>query len=149
MQVSIAEQLSELETLSRADLVQRWEQVFGKRPGLRTSKDLLLRSLGYRLQEQALGGLSTGTKRQLSRLENRLKEGQPLCPEPAARYKPGTRLVRLWKGEQHQVTVLEVGFEYGGEHYSNLSQIARRITGTQWSGPVFFGLRKPKSRGAA
>jgi hypothetical protein len=57
------------------------------------------------------------------------------------RIKPGTRLIRAWRGERHQVTVLEHGFEYRGERHVSLSAIARAITGTRWSGPAFFGLK--------
>jgi hypothetical protein len=59
----------------------------------------------------------------------------------SARIKPGTRLIRQWDGQTHQVTVAEEGFEYKGERYKSLSEIARLITGTRWSGPLFFGLK--------
>lgn len=57
------------------------------------------------------------------------------------RIKPGTRLIRQWEGQTHHVTVGEAGFEYNGERYKSLSVIARLITGTRWSGPLFFGLK--------
>jgi len=56
--------------------------------------------------------------------------------------KPGARLVREWHGHVHTVNVLDRGFEYQGECYRSLTQIARRITGVQWSGPRFFGIGK-------
>jgi hypothetical protein len=62
------------------------------------------------------------------------------------RIKPGTRLIRAWRGERHQVTVLEHGFEYRGERHGSLSAIAHAITGARWSGPAFFGL-KTRRRG--
>ena len=55
---------------------------------------------------------------------------------------PGTRLIREWQGQIHQVTVLESEYDYRGRCYKSLSAIARQITGTAWSGPLFFGLRK-------
>ena len=55
---------------------------------------------------------------------------------------PGTRLVRSWHGEVHEVGVTDAGFEYHGKSYRTLSKIAREITGSQWSGPLFFGIRK-------
>jgi hypothetical protein len=61
-----------------------------------------------------------------------------------ARTKSGTRLIRSWQGKTHTVTVEESGYQYEGRRYRSLSEIARQITGTQWSGPLFFGL---KSRG--
>jgi hypothetical protein len=57
--------------------------------------------------------------------------------------RPGARLLRLWQGETHTVLVREEGFEWQGTCYPSLSAIARRITGTRWSGPRFFGLDKP------
>lgn len=58
--------------------------------------------------------------------------------------KPGTWLSRTWHGDVHQVIVLESGFEYRGERFSSLSEIAKRITGSHWSGPRFFGLHSPR-----
>jgi hypothetical protein len=57
------------------------------------------------------------------------------------RIKPGSVLVREWKGRTHRVMVLPDGFAYDGETYTNLSEIAVLITGTRWNGPRFFGLR--------
>ena len=54
---------------------------------------------------------------------------------------PGTRLVREWQGVEHAVTVLESGFEYQGKPFKSLSAVANAITGTHWSGPLFFGLK--------
>lgn len=56
-------------------------------------------------------------------------------------------MVRQWHGKLHEVIVLEGGFMYGGEKFRSLSEIARVITGTRWSGPAFFGLKKRKSEG--
>jgi hypothetical protein len=56
------------------------------------------------------------------------------------RPKIGTRYVREHAGKLHEVTVLEAGYEYEGTTYRSLSEIARAITGTKWSGPAFFGL---------
>ena len=61
------------------------------------------------------------------------------------RLKPGTRLMREWRGRSHEVQVLDDGFSWQGTHYRSLSAIARKITGTAWSGPLFFGLRSNRS----
>src|SRR5439155_11355207 len=63
---------------------------------------------------------------------------------PAPLLKPGTRLLREWGGKTHTVIALDDGFEYDGEWYQSLTQIARRITGAHWSGPRFFGLRRTR-----
>ena len=53
-----------------------------------------------------------------------------------------TRLIREWQGETHEVTILETGYLYQGQHYRSLSGVASDITGAHWSGPRFFGLNK-------
>ena len=58
----------------------------------------------------------------------------------------GTRLIREWQGVEHTATVLDDGFEYQGRRYKSLSAIARAITGTRWSGPLFWGLRNHRGR---
>ena len=112
----------------------------------RASRDLLLRALAYHTQVQAEGGLSKASHKRLARLADpKGNAGRP--PRPASlRLKPGSRLIREWRGEVHRVTVLEKGFDWRGNRYASLSQIARAITGARWSGPLFFGLRKTGSR---
>ena len=41
----------------------------------------------------------------------------------------------------HRVIVAKDGFEWDGGTYRSLSEVARAITGTNWNGPRFFGLR--------
>ncbi len=55
----------------------------------------------------------------------------------------GTILVREWQGNAHRVTVLGDGVSFNGKRYRSLSEVAREITGSRWSGPRFFGLRLP------
>jgi hypothetical protein len=143
---SILQRIAGLAAMTTPDLRDRWESLFGRPAPKRASRDLLLRALAYRVQERAEGGLSKAAKKRLVRLASGNgadpNPGQP----PAPRLEPGTRLVREWRGEVHQVTVLEEGFEHRGATYGSLSQVARTITGIRWSGPVFFGLRKTRSR---
>ena len=56
--------------------------------------------------------------------------------------RPGAVLVREWRGISHQVSVLEKGFRFRSKRYRSFSEVAREITGTQWSGPLFFGLKR-------
>ena len=139
---SLEDQIADIAALTPSALRQRFTAVFGKDPARRASRELLRLALAHRLQEEALGGLSALAKRQLTRLEGRIGDGKPVAPAPRLRIKPGTRLVRLWKGERHTVTVIDHGFEHCGMRYPSLSVIAREITGTRWSGPVFFGLKR-------
>ncbi len=146
MSEALARQLAELESASPAELRVRWERAHKNPAPKRASRDLLLRTLAYHIQERAEGGLSKATRRRLTKLaglngENR----EPISPH-SVRLKPGSRLIREWRGEVHRVTVLDDGFDWRGHRYASLSQIARAITGVRWSGPLFFGLRKTGSR---
>ena len=143
---SLADRLAELETSSTAELRARWEQVFKRATPKWASHDLHLRALAYHVQEQAEGGLNKVTRRRLAKLAGSNGENRQPISSPNLRLKPGSRLIREWHGEVHRVTVLEKGFDWRGNRYASLSQIARAITGARWSGPLFFGLRKTGSR---
>lgn len=100
---------------------------------------LLARALAHALQAKALGGLSKADHKRLASFgsSGRLDPSTGIV-------KPGTWLSRTWHGEVYQVVVLETSFEYRGERFSSLSEIAMRITGAHWSGPRFFGLKSPR-----
>ncbi len=146
MTKNLPERLAELETLSTPELRARWEQAFKRPTPKRASHDLLLRTLAYHVQEQAEGGLNKVTRRRLAKLAGSNGENRQPISSPNLRLKPGSRLIREWRGEVHRVTVLEKGFDWRGDRYASMSQIARAITGARWSGPRFFGLRTTNSR---
>jgi hypothetical protein len=102
-----------------------------------------VKRLADRIQELAHGGLSARAEAKLGALieeeDQRLKGKRPV--RRGDRPIAGTRLIREWQGVEHTATVLDDGFEYQGRRYQSLSAIARAITGTRWSGPLFFGLR--------
>ncbi len=99
-------------------------------------------AIAWKLQEKVHGGLTAAQKRKLAGIAQELRKNGDLSASPAIRLKPGLKLVREWRGETHDVLVLEDGFEWNGEHRRSLSAIAREITGTHWSGPRFFGLKR-------
>ncbi len=146
MTKTLPEQVAGLEILSTADLRARWQRAYGQPAPKHASRDLLLRAVAHRLQEQAESGLSKATLRRLTKLAALNGGGSLPTPPPLPRLKPGSRLVREWRGKVQQVTVLEAGFDYRGTRYGSLSHIARAITGARWSGPLFFGLRKTGAR---
>lgn len=134
--------LGRLADLSSEDLKSEWARRYGApAPGL--SPDLLRLGLGYRLQEQKLGGVSRSTRTLLRRVAVRGGQGDQGKPLPR-KLTPGTRLVRDWHGVGHTVIVLQGGFEYDGKCWKSLTAIARAITGTHWNGPRFFGLTDSK-----
>jgi Protein of unknown function (DUF2924) len=144
---TLAQQIEALPKMNRAQLRAKWREVLRQSPPAHLRKQLLVPLLAYKLQEQAYGGLKPEVKRRLRELARQLeaRPGKALVA-PALRLKLGTQLLRSWQGETHAVTVGEEGFGYKGEQFKSLSEIARRITGTRWSGPLFFGLKQGQTR---
>ncbi len=141
MPTDIQRRLGGLSRLEKPALHAQWLEVFGRPAPPKLRRDLLVRILSYRIQEVALGGLSTATQRRLQQLARTFESNPQAALPDVPVIKPGTRLIRKWHDHVHQVTTLERGYEYQGKRYGSLSQIARLITGTRWSGPLFFGLR--------
>jgi len=126
--------------MSRTELQKLWQEFFGKPPHPKLRRQILAPILAYRIQEEAHGGLKASTRAYLNQLALQL-DGKDK-PRQSQRIKPGTRLLRQWHGKNHDVAVTERGYFYRGTGYKPLSEIACLITGTRWSGPLFFGLRK-------
>jgi hypothetical protein len=121
------------------ELRSEWRRLYRSEPP-KISRDLLVRGIGYSLQEIQHGGLSKATRRKLQTLAKMFRATGWVAPDPGLSLKPGARLVREWHGRTHTVTVTEDGFEYAGANYPSLTKITKRITGAHWSGPRFFGL---------
>ena len=138
---SLSAEIENLGNLGPEQLDQTWRDLFGSDRPRRVCGDLLIKALGYRLQEKAIGGLKPSTRRLLERWGRNGSEGRPLAKPTITRLKVGTVLVREWHGVTHRVTVLDDGFDLHGERFRSLSEIARKITRVRWSGPLFFGLR--------
>jgi hypothetical protein len=129
---------------STQDLRLAWRQVHRTEPPPGLSRDLLIRALAHRLQEETHGGTSRAQRRRLQTLAREFEKGSG-SSDPGIMLRTGTTLVRQWRGHTHTVLVREDGFEYEGQHYRSLTVIAERITGAHWSGPRFFGLTKRAS----
>jgi hypothetical protein len=142
--IDLEEEIANLPALSKAELLKKWRERLKQPPPSHLNKPILVPLFAYRLQEQALGGLKPAYKRRLQQLAESFERNPNKIAKSvsSARIKPGTRLIRQWEGQTHQVTVAEEGFEYKGARYKSLSEIARLITGTRWSGPLFFGLKQ-------
>jgi len=146
MSPELRNQLALLPRMSKAQLLALWKQLLRIPPPRQVRRDLFVRLLAYQMQEQAYGGLSPATRKRLSELARKFETNPNAELSGAPRIKPGTRLIRDWRGQSHRVTVLDNGYEYAGKRYSSLSQVARLITRTRWSGPLFFGLRGSHAR---
>ena len=143
--------IEELQKLSRPELIKKWKKLFGTNSPLHAKKDFLIKQIAWEMQAKEQGGLSNQTKKQLDKLADNLannnditeKEIKTSCRQTSSlEIKAGTKLIREYKGEKHEVTALEKGFEYRGKQYKSLSGIANAITGSQWNGKVFFGVKK-------
>jgi hypothetical protein len=141
----IAARLALLHKLTKADLHNLWKELFQKAQPARLRRDLMIPILSYRLQELSFGLLSTDARRRLSRIACAVEIDGNADIVSSPSIKTGTRLVRQWQGKVHVVHVEEKGYEYQGLSYLSLSEIARLITGTRWSGPLFFGLKSNRS----
>lgn len=139
--------LEQLLTMERKELLELWRDLFVRVPSPALRREMLIPILAYRIQEKAFGGLKESTVRKLRELADESVAGE-MSTQKSLRPKIGTRYVREHAGKLHEVTVLEAKFEYEGMTYRSLSEIARAITGTRWSGPAFFGL-KISARSAA
>jgi len=137
------EALSRLPQLDLVELRELWRHLYKSAASPRLSRELLARAVAYRIQEVASGGPRLELQRRLRQLALELQQTGQLRIRP--RLKPGTRLVREWRGGSYEVLVLDDGFSWHGTHYRSLSAIARQITGTAWSGPLFFGLKPNRS----
>jgi hypothetical protein len=128
-------------TLKQEQLAQQWQRLFGADPPDRLRRPFMIQALAYRLQEKACGGLKPTTRRLLAEVAG---ARQPTTKHPARLLQVGTVLVREWHGKKHQVTALKDGFMFNGRRFQSLSKIAGEITGTRWSGPLFFGLKNSR-----
>jgi hypothetical protein len=138
---AVEAELDRLPKMLIADSRTRYRELFGTEPPKVFGPDLLRRSIAHRIQEKAYGGLSASTRRLLDQLVKAAKakpNGRLVLPR---RIKPGSELVRTWKKRTYHVMVMADGFAYDGKTYRSLSEIASEITGTNWNGPRFFGLR--------
>jgi len=123
-----------------------WADRFYEEPPATRSRDLFARLLAWRMQEEARGGLDAVTGRKLRDVATALERDGSYEPKVRRELSSGVVLTREWKGVIHKVTVTADGFQHRGHRYKSLSDIARTITGTRWSGPRFFGLEQKCAR---
>ena len=135
------EALSRLLTLDIGELRQQWRGLYKTQAPRHFSRELLVRAVAYRMQEVALGGLRPVRQRQLRQMAQQFNRIGAAYTPPRPELKPGTRVMREWHGRTYDVLVLDDGFSWQNTRYRSLSALAGKITGTAWSGPLFFGLK--------
>ncbi|MFN2186378.1 MAG: DUF2924 domain-containing protein [Anaerolineae bacterium] len=134
----LAARLHSLPDRPRAELEAEWCRLWSPTVPRRASRAFLVRAVAYGLQAEVYGGLDADTLRLLKNAAQ--ANGKPPRSQPS-RLGKGTKLFREWHGETHEVLVLDKGFAWRGETYASLTAVARAITGTNWNGWAFFGLK--------
>src|SRR5215208_6541038 len=149
----VRDEIARLGALDLDALRPRWRKLFRASAPPHLTRSLLLRIIAYRIQANAYGDLDRATLRFLDKIararQGRRASGEngrgvpPIPPVDQRRsLKPGTELVREHAGALHRVVVVTDGFSWKGATYRSLSEVARAITGINWNGPRFFGLRE-------
>ncbi|AVZ79685.1 elements of external origin [Zoogloeaceae bacteirum Par-f-2] len=143
--VAVSAQLASLPSLPMADLWALWDQHFPRRPSHR-NRHYVESRLAYRIQEKAYGALPSNIRKMLVEAgakHSKIKTASGRSTQTLL--MPGTTLIREWDEREYRVTVTPDGlYELNGQRFKSLSAVARHITGTQWNGPKFFGLRDGK-----
>ena len=145
MDTPVLTRLAALKRMSVKELKAEWEALFAT-PAPNNSRGYLEIRLAWRIQELSLGGLSRETRKMLDLLADEIdgtSDRKAIIADPR---NPviGTRLVREWGGIEHTVTVMQDGFDWQGRRFKSLSATARAITGSNWNGYRFFGLREAR-----
>jgi hypothetical protein len=147
----LEDEIARVRDLDLSGLRARWQSVFRRRAPDHLPRHLLFRMIAYRLQAERLGNLDRDTQRFLDKIaEGTWNGGGGLSASGQRRsrqgLRPGTILVREWDGKSQRVMVLEAGLAWNGTTYRSLTEVAFAITGTRWSGPRFFGLRRREEK---
>lgn len=138
-------ELRQLPALSLVELRSHWKKLFGHPAPKSLRRNFLARAVAYQMQVVAYGGLSATTKRRLREIANAVRTGDANAMLGSRRIKPGTQMIRQWQNTTHTVTALAEGFEWNGQTYKSLSAVANAITGTNWNGFAFFGIKRAPS----
>ena len=139
-QASVAARIAELSSLPIAELWAVWDRYFTSRP-INPNRAFVESRIAYKLQEEVFGGLAASTRQRLEAIGAKHSTIKLRAKPRDIHFAPGTVLLREWGDREHKVAVTADGlFEYEGSTFKSLTAVARQITGTHWSGPLFFGL---------
>jgi Protein of unknown function (DUF2924) len=141
-QPALEAEIKRLADLDLAQLRNRWRALFGNPAPPSLRRKFLARAVAYQMQVEAYGGLSNSTKRRLREIAEAVRHGNPDAAGVARQIRPGTQMIRQWRNETHIVTAIADGFEWNGQRYKSLSAVAKEITGTNWNGYAFFGIKR-------
>ena len=145
---AVETEFARIAEMSIEDLREAWSERFGAPAPRIRSGDVLLRMMAWRIQAEVFGGLDGGTERKLNDVARAFERDGNYEPKTRRDLSPGVVLTREWKGVTRRVIVTSDGFQHHGKTHRSLSDVARTITGTRWSGPRFFGLEQKPGRKA-
>jgi Protein of unknown function (DUF2924) len=135
-------EIGRLPDLGHEELRERWKLLFGRPAPKSLKRKFMARAVAYQMQVAAYGGLSAATKRRLREIAIAVRNGDHTGVLGGVQIKPGTQLIRQWQNTTYTVMVLDDGFAMGRRTYKSLSAIAKAITGTNWNGYAFFGIKR-------
>src|SRR3977135_3941790 len=138
-------EIGRLPALGLLELRNRWKTLFGHSAPKSLRRNFLARAVAYQMQVYTYGGLSVAIKRRLREIADAVRNGDANAALGTVRIKPGTQMIRQWQDTTHTVTALAEGFEWNGRNYKSLSAVANAITGTNWNGYAFFGIKSAQS----
>ncbi len=141
-EAALEAEIARLPDLGHDELRQRWKLLFGRPAPKSLRRKFMARAVAYQMQVAAYGGLSAATKRRLREIAIAISNGDRTGVFRGVQIKPGTQLIRQWQNTTHTVMVLDDGFALNGRTYKSLSAIAKAITGTNWNGYAFFGIKR-------
>jgi hypothetical protein len=149
--VALETEIGRLPNLSLFELRNCWKALFGHPAPKSLRRNFLAQAVAYQMQVEVYGGLSAATMRQLREIAKAVRNGDANVIPGGSRIKPGTQMIRQWQNTTHTVTALAEGFEWKGRTYKSLSAVANAITGTNWNGFSFFGIKRalPGNKNAA
>lgn len=143
-------EIEEIAAMGRIELLRQWPDHFDVSAPPRASPEFLRMALAWRVQTKRNGASTQRLDRQLRRIGESIAEGRtPRALDDRPKARGGAILVRTWRDKSYTVTVSDKGYVLDGVTYRSLSEVARKITGTRWNGPQFFGLRSAKGMKAA
>ena len=134
-------EIARLPDLGLDELRARWKTLFGHPAPKSLRRNFLARAVAYQMVE-AFGGLSETTKRRLREISAAVRRGDGDAADIGSQTRPGTQMIRQCRDKTHTVTAPSDGFEWDGRAYRSLSAVAKAITGTNWNGFAFFGIKR-------
>jgi Protein of unknown function (DUF2924) len=152
-ETSVEDEIVHLRGLDLKGLRARWQSVLQRAAPGHLPRHLLFAIIAYRIQADRFGDLDHET-RQLLDSAGAMETGTAMSArlvsfdQKRTELTPGTVLVREWDQRSQRVMVMSDGFAWNGQTYDSLSKVAFAITGANWNGPRFFGLRDKEDRSA-